>query len=98
MYTYVTTILINIRLICNNKKLKICGHVFEVRKMLNHKSNEQNLAGRQLTENFCLIERCSDKNAFTKIFHFHTEALRKKFRGGNTTKAGPRIFRKPLFF
>ena len=41
---YLTTILPNVRSVWNIKKL--CSHFFAELKMLNHRSNEQNLAGR----------------------------------------------------
>ena len=47
MQNYVTTILSNIPLVCNSKKnKKLCTHIVEEFKMLNRKSNEENLAGR----------------------------------------------------
>ena len=58
MQNYVTTILPNIRLICNLKK-KICIHFFEELKILYHRSDEQNLAGRKVTAKFMILLQSS---------------------------------------
>ena len=65
--------------------------------MLNYRSYEQNLAGRELTAKFCLKDAVIKKRFCTKILHCHIGVLIKKFRGGTLEKAGPRFFKKPFF-